>query len=69
MQHYPAGVYLLVTSLGFPVLGATVALHNYDLLGFPAPRAMADLLTATITAPSEFLTTIPPVDATRRPRW
>ena len=64
VQNYPAGVYILVTSLGFPVLGATVALHNYDLLGFPAPRAMADMLTATITAPSEFLTTIPPVDAT-----
>jgi hypothetical protein len=63
VQDYPAGVFLLVTSLGFPVLGATVALHNYDLLGFPAPRAMEDLLTATITATGEFLTTIPPVDA------
>jgi hypothetical protein len=64
VQRYPAGVYLLVASLGFPVLGATVALHNYDLLGFPAPRAMGDLLTATITATGQFLTTIPPVDAT-----
>ncbi len=64
VQAYPAGVYLLVASLGFPVLGATVALHNYDLLGFPAPRAMGDLLTATLTATGQFLTTIPPVDAT-----
>ena len=63
MQRYPAGVFLLVASLGFPVLGATVALHNYDLLGFPAPRAMGDLLTATLTATGQFLTTIPPVDA------
>ncbi|MBV9832244.1 MAG: transglutaminase domain-containing protein [Marmoricola sp.] len=63
VQRYPAGVFLLVVSLAFPVLGATVVMHNYDWLGFPAPRAMGDVLTAALTAPGEFLTTIPPVDA------
>ena len=37
VQRYPAGVFLLVSRSAFPVLGATAALHNYDLLGFPAP--------------------------------
>ena len=63
VQSYGAGVFLLVASIGFPVLGASVALHDFDWLGFPSFAGMLDLLTATITAPSEFLTTIPPVDA------
>ena len=63
VQRYAAGVFLLVASVAFPVLGATAALHNGDWLGFPSPEAVADLLTAAIMAPGEFLTTIPPVDA------
>lgn len=66
VQRFATGTFLLVFSVGFPVLGATAALHNYDLLGFPSPRSVADLLSATITAPGEFLTTIPPVDASGR---
>jgi hypothetical protein len=63
VQELPSGVFLLVLSIAFPVLGATAALHNYDLLGLPSPSSVVDLLTATLTAPGEFLTTIPPVDA------
>jgi hypothetical protein len=63
VERAPVGVFLLVLSVGFPVLGATAALHNYDLLGLPAPSSIVDLLTATLTAPGQFLTTIPPVDA------
>ena len=63
VRHWSAGVFLLVASIAFPVLGATAALHNWDWLGLPSVTAVGELLTATITAPGKLLNTIPPVDA------
>ncbi|MCW2760996.1 MAG: hypothetical protein JWR85_1197 [Marmoricola sp.] len=63
VQAFSGGAFLLVASVAFPVLGATLVLHDFSWLGFPSAKSVAELLTAAITAPPEFLTTIPPVDA------
>ncbi|MCW2847577.1 MAG: hypothetical protein JWR90_1551 [Marmoricola sp.] len=58
-QRWGTAGYLLVASLAYPIAGATLAYRS-----LPSLPTVTDTLTATITGPSEFLTTIPPVDAT-----
>lgn len=63
VQRWSAGVFVLGAAAAFPLVGASAALHDFSWLGFPSPQGVVDLLSATLTGPAEFLTTIPPVDA------
>ncbi|WP_156388628.1 DUF3488 and transglutaminase-like domain-containing protein [Nocardioides sp. Root151] len=57
-------VFLLVAPVVYIVVGTMAAMRGDQPIGLPSPDAMAGLLAGTITAPGDFLTTIPPVDAT-----
>ena len=62
-QRWSASVYLLVLLLIFPLVGAWTVFRNVDWLGLPSASAVGRVVTASITGPAEFLTTIPPLDS------
>ncbi|KQY64047.1 DUF3488 and transglutaminase-like domain-containing protein [Nocardioides sp. Root140] len=56
-------VFLLIAPVVYVLVGSMVAMRGDQPIGLPTPDAVAGLLAGTITAPGDFLTTIPPVDA------